>query len=252
MKSKKLLLAVMAGSCLMTNNVLAGEWRISPTGWWYQNDDGTYFVDGWQWIDEKCYYFNKDGYIAANTWIDNYYVGEDGAWIPDMTITYPTADYLSIMNDNSVVLYPDGGFIKGELNDVIDHGSYYEIKNQKLYAVKQYNSRAEAEAEPEVDGSFFNVGRLSNGKYAIFGPNDWIVNKPVYYGSIYINKDVKFDYYDSFYSSDISITFDEYMARIEEIGEMYGNGRRIGANILATDEKGYVSHLKITMIDYLP
>lgn len=252
MKLKKLLLAVMVGNCFMTSNAFAGEWKTSPSGWWYQNDDGTYLADGWQWIDEKYYYFNKDGYMAANTWIDNYYVGEDGAWIPDMTIVYPTADYFYLMKNDMVILYPEGGFIKGELSDVIDHGNYYEIKNQQIYAVKQYNTKAEAAAEPDFDGDFFTVGRLSNGKYAIFGPNDWIVNELVYFGSIYINKDVKVDYYDRWNSSDATITLDEYMTQIEEIGMHYGNGRSIGANILGIDEKGYVSHLEVTMIDYLP
>lgn len=40
-------------------------WNVDNTGWWYLNDDNTYFAGGWQTIDNQKYYFTKDGYMAT-------------------------------------------------------------------------------------------------------------------------------------------------------------------------------------------
>ena len=64
----------------------AGSWRQNASGWWYQNDDGTYPAGGWQWIDSdgdgtaECYYFYSDGYMAYNNDIGGYHVNEAGQW----------------------------------------------------------------------------------------------------------------------------------------------------------------------------
>ena len=69
--------------------VFAGEWRQDSTGYWWQNDDGSYPKAAWQWLDDnrdgvaECYYFGQDGYMAANTEIDGYQVNGDGAWTVD-------------------------------------------------------------------------------------------------------------------------------------------------------------------------
>ena len=66
--------------------VYAGSWRQGPSGWWYQNDDGTYPAGGWQWIDSdgdgtaECYYFYSDGYMASNNDINGYHVNDAGQW----------------------------------------------------------------------------------------------------------------------------------------------------------------------------
>lgn len=65
----------------------AGEWKQNENGYWWQNDDGSYPSNGWQWIDgnndgkEECYYFNENGYLLSNTTTpDNCQVDENGAW----------------------------------------------------------------------------------------------------------------------------------------------------------------------------
>lgn len=65
----------------------AGEWKQNENGYWWQNDDGSYPSNGWQWIDgnndgkEECYYFNENGYLLSNmTTPDNCQVDENGAW----------------------------------------------------------------------------------------------------------------------------------------------------------------------------
>lgn len=54
------------------NRMAAGNgagWKQDGTGWWYQNDDGTYTVNNWQNIGGQWYYFNEKGYMATG-WID--------------------------------------------------------------------------------------------------------------------------------------------------------------------------------------
>lgn len=64
-------------------------WMV--TGWkkindiWYYMDKitGERYGEGWHWIDRSCYYMNANGEMAADTWIDGYYVDASGKWIKD-------------------------------------------------------------------------------------------------------------------------------------------------------------------------
>ncbi|MCD8083639.1 MAG: hypothetical protein LUE86_09090 [Clostridiales bacterium] len=77
----------------------AGQWVADSTGWWWQNDDGTWPASSWQWIDgnydgvSECYYFNSEGYLVTDgTTPDGYEVNADGAWIEnDVVQTQGTA-----------------------------------------------------------------------------------------------------------------------------------------------------------------
>ena len=57
-----------------------GHWASDATGWWYADASGWYPQNQWVWIDGYCYYFQADGYMATNTYIDGCWVGADGAW----------------------------------------------------------------------------------------------------------------------------------------------------------------------------
>lgn len=72
----------------MSSVSFAGSWKQDSTGWWYQNDDGSWPVSGWQWIDgnqdgtAECYYFDNGGYCLFHTTTpDGYQVDENGACI---------------------------------------------------------------------------------------------------------------------------------------------------------------------------
>ena len=83
------MLAVALLSLAMTITAFAGEWKKDNVGWWYQNDDGSYSVSAWQWIDgnndgiAECYYFDSVGYMWENDkpTPDGYLVDANGAWI---------------------------------------------------------------------------------------------------------------------------------------------------------------------------
>lgn len=80
------LTVVMALS--MANTALAAGWQKDNTGWWWQEDNGTYPTNIWKWVDgnadgiAECYYFDGNGYCLLNTRTpDGYYVNADGAWV---------------------------------------------------------------------------------------------------------------------------------------------------------------------------
>lgn len=89
MKKRLLTVAAVAAmSTMMSMTALAAGWQKNDTGWWWQNDDGSWHANGWQWIDSngdgtaECYYFDANGYMMANTTTpDGYTVNADGAWV---------------------------------------------------------------------------------------------------------------------------------------------------------------------------
>lgn len=69
----------------------AGQWNAgageNAGRWWYQNDDGSYPANCWQWIDgnkdgiAECYYFDQNGWTLSNVVTpDGFMVNSDGAW----------------------------------------------------------------------------------------------------------------------------------------------------------------------------
>lgn len=92
MKLLKIFATTIAISSIMATSAFAGVWRTGDGAnqgkWWYDNGDGTYANNGWQWIDgnddgtAECYYFDSDGWMLANTLTpDGYQVNENGAWV---------------------------------------------------------------------------------------------------------------------------------------------------------------------------
>lgn len=61
----------------------AGQWKSDETGYWYEEENGSYVMDEWRNIGGKWYYFDHNGYMMEDTWIGDYYVGEDGAMLAD-------------------------------------------------------------------------------------------------------------------------------------------------------------------------
>lgn len=66
------------------------QWQMDDNGWWYDNGDGTWPANQWQWLDgngdgiAECYYFDHSGYCTADgVTPDGYQVNSDGAWVKD-------------------------------------------------------------------------------------------------------------------------------------------------------------------------
>lgn len=136
----------------------AASWVHNNTGWWWQEDNGSYPANQWKVINGKWYWFDGNGYMvtgwrsiggswyyfesngamasnkwignyyvesngtmATNKWIGNYYVNGDGLW----TQTRITGQWIS--NGNRWwYRHSDGSYARGW--EKID-GSYYLFDN---------------------------------------------------------------------------------------------------------------------------
>ena len=56
------------------------SWRHNSKGWWAEDTKGWYPAKTWQKINGVWYYFDEEGYMAANEWIDGYWLDKDGVW----------------------------------------------------------------------------------------------------------------------------------------------------------------------------
>lgn len=84
MKKGISLLLSVALATSMSFSAFAGEWKQDSTGWWYQNDNGSYLSNGWYQENNTWYYFNQDGYMVTG-WLHftdtdrYYYFNQDGS-----------------------------------------------------------------------------------------------------------------------------------------------------------------------------
>ncbi len=62
------------------DGIMATEWLYYDGNWYYLGEDGSKKT-GWQNVDNKWYYLDSNGVMAKNTKIDNFKLGNDGAWI---------------------------------------------------------------------------------------------------------------------------------------------------------------------------
>lgn len=119
MKRRWLLLLTVVMSMLMSFTAFAGVWKTgagsNQNRWWYDNEDGTYASGGWQWIDgnqdgaAECYYFDGDGWMAADgTTQDGYQVNADGAWVIGdivQTRNEPASGAEQTADGNTLIVY---------------------------------------------------------------------------------------------------------------------------------------------------
>ena len=130
MKRTKLFLLITTISAAMSFTAWAGQWQQNETGWWYQNDDGSYPSSCWQEINGKFYYFDGDGYMLADTVTpDGYLVDDGGAWMEHAVTEFSTA------TSKPVTVKEAGAYRVGtdlEAGEYIlfaedEHGAYYEV-----------------------------------------------------------------------------------------------------------------------------
>lgn len=97
---RKLMTAAVAAAAVLSMSMVsyAGTWQNADGGWKYQNDDGSYVQNTWQWIDgdgngvAESYYFDGNGNLLTDTTTpDGYTVNQDGAWVKDGVLQQQTA-----------------------------------------------------------------------------------------------------------------------------------------------------------------
>ncbi len=143
---KKKMLIIMVTVVMMIVSAMtayAGEWKQDNSGWWYQNDGGSYPVNTWQWIDgnndgiAESYYFDSNGYLLVNTTTpDGYQVNENGAWTINGLIQSKPVEIQNnnqtqmAQDDHTAIELPAGTYLVGE---DLPAGQYVAVTDGKCY-----------------------------------------------------------------------------------------------------------------------
>lgn len=67
---------------LKSDGAMATTWVKIGNTWYYMNLSSGAMQTGWLKLGSTWYYLNADGTMTADTWIGDYYVNADGAWVP--------------------------------------------------------------------------------------------------------------------------------------------------------------------------
>ncbi|MDR3594160.1 hypothetical protein [Clostridium sp.] len=107
---RMIVLAIISTTLLSVMPIAANAYngQYSMNQIWTTNEEKAY-ADSYQWVNNgigwKCatpdfhqgyanawictngvwYYVAKDGYMLTNVWVNNYYVDDGGAWVPNAT-----------------------------------------------------------------------------------------------------------------------------------------------------------------------
>lgn len=131
-KWAKVLLTAIPATLALSMTALAGEWKLDSIGWWYQNDDGSYYANCWQWIDgnkdgvAECYYFTPEGYLVVDGIADGYTVNSDGAWTEN-GIVQRKAIVDPSNNSAAMAMYTEAREKHSTLNSIDGNTSYTMI-----------------------------------------------------------------------------------------------------------------------------
>lgn len=101
---KRLAVGIVAAAMLMTSTAtaFAAEWKQNETGWWYENEDGTYPVNSWVQVNGVWYFFNQEGYMSTGWVWDNgnwYFTNSDGAMLTGWVVVDNKGYYLNPISD---------------------------------------------------------------------------------------------------------------------------------------------------------
>lgn len=146
MSKKKTILTILAAAMLITafgsDTAYAGDWKNSGNQWIYDNGDGTILKNGWYWLDgnydgyAESYYFDSNGIMASDKWVDGYQVNSDGAWIINGVVQKKS----SISPGTDLIKsYEDIELCEALGSDeIVDCGSYYELRNVHLLYLEKF------------------------------------------------------------------------------------------------------------------
>jgi hypothetical protein len=192
---KKFLVVLMTATFALSSTIisLAGEWKQTGHGWWYDNGNGSYTINNWQKVDNKWFHFNQDGYMstgwvsisgkwyycnangemAHDTWVDGkYYVGSDGAmYVNTTTPDGKKVDQTGlIMNNNSTTseysefigTFSDGSYDETGKFEWFEELTITKIENGKIYGI--YNPLSNFYT---LNGDFSNGVAITNNIFTI-------------------------------------------------------------------------------------
>lgn len=159
---KRFVTIILAGALTVSSafTALAG-WEQTETTWKYQNNDGSYIMNQWVWLDGNndgifesyCFDGNGDLYISTTT-PDGYIVNENGAWtVNGIVQTKVMGNNTSTSHDNKTSTpTPESQAPTQENNNNNNSGGSGTISGEKI-----------AELIPGWNGGDVDVDEITGG-----------------------------------------------------------------------------------------
>ena len=184
--------AFLLASSLAPVSVQAASWKQNKTGWWWQEDNGSYPVSQWKVINGKWYAFDERGYMRSGWFLSNgkwYYLGaaNDGSMKTGWQLVNGSWYYLNPGNGDMAtnqwigIYYVNGSGVwdQGKTKDLI---GWIQSGNRWWY--RHADGGYTRNAWELINGSWYyfdNAGwMLANqwiGNYYVDGSGKWIPGK---------------------------------------------------------------------------
>ena len=184
--------AFLLASSLAPVSVQAASWKQNKTGWWWQEDNGSYPVSQWKVINGKWYAFDERGYMRSGWFLSNgkwYYLGaaNDGSMKTGWQLINGSWYYLNPGNGDMAanqwigIYYVNGSGVwdQGKTKDLI---GWIQSGNRWWY--RHADGGYTRNAWELINGSWYyfdNAGwMLANqwiGNYYVDGSGKWIPGK---------------------------------------------------------------------------
>ena len=166
------LSSAMIASIVLPTSVEAASWKQNKTGWWWQEDNGSYPVSQWKVINGKWYAFDERGYMRSGWFLSNgkwYYLGaaNDGSMKTGWQLVNGSWYYLNPGNGDMAtnqwigIYYVNGSGVwdQGKTKDLI---GWIQSGNRWWYR--------------HADGSYTrNDWELINGSWYYFDNAGWML-----------------------------------------------------------------------------
>lgn len=177
---KKILTAGMVTilAALTSIPVFASGWQKNETGWWWQNDDGSYPAGTYLWLDgnrdgiAERYAFDENGYLFTDTYIGLvyppedlgkeidlmrsgpgiFYVNENGAvtdWTPGVGFSPQTKEVGPLESEWNLVSESDAKSIREDIRDLQAKG-IHDYDNITDEEIARYTERQAEELSLEL------------------------------------------------------------------------------------------------------
>ena len=193
------LSSAMIASVVLPTSVEAASWKQNKTGWWWQEDNGSYPVSQWKVINGKWYAFDERGYMRSGWFLSNgkwYYLGaaNDGSMKTGWQLVNGSWYYMNPGNGDMAANQWIGNYYVGGSGAMLTNqwiGNYYVDASGKWVpgktkATAQWILSGNRWWYRHADGGYTRNGwELINGSWYYFDNAGWMLSNQ-WIGNYYV------------------------------------------------------------------
>ena len=191
--------AFLLASSLAPVSVQAASWKQNKTGWWWQEDNGSYPVSQWKVINGKWYAFDERGYMRSGWFLSNgkwYYLGaaNDGSMKTGWQLVNGSWYYMNPGNGDMAANQWIGNYYVGGSGAMLTNqwiGNYYVDESGKWVpgktkATAQWILSGNRWWYRHADGGYTRNGwERINGSWYYFDNAGWMLSNQ-WIGNYYV------------------------------------------------------------------